>query len=346
MSLRSFYPLLCFVLQSCLHYHAAFGYPVASNASSGHEYLLTTRDTYPSLDEIKKAFNHTLRTFVFTTQFEDDNKTAYQFAKEVGGVVLRDAYPPGYLRKRSDSDSDYQTFIDHASRVYAGEARGNAYLVANWEYAVDACRTFNRIVLPELFYEENEMVATKICGLYLVDSTDTTNRRRIFPFAPFERSSGWRTVDFPKGFTHVRGPEKDDPRCYDWNGYGEDPSSPDFHPESWQPYMPGVCGVHVVQYQRNEKEVNPSPNYKLNVTVVDSRGQTMGQADFADALNDVPVEVKSKLPKVLSVRALSQDSNPILFNYDGHKWNSDAKDCKVGKYDKGKREMDCGFECK
>ena len=345
MSLCSFYLPLCFVLQSYLHQPVVLGSPIASNTSSGHKSFLASRTIYPRVDEIRKAFHYPGGAFVFMTQYENYTDAANQFIEDVEGFVLQDAYPLGYLKKRGGSDDDYQSFIDRASKIHAKEAVEHAYVLTNWDYVVDACRTFNRIILPSLFFRRQDF-RPAIHALHLVDYSNTSNQRQIWPFEQRPNKWGLPPAAMPKGLTNPSGPGKDDLRCYDWSGYGEDPSRTDFHPKSWRPYMPGVCGVHVTQYQRNEKKVNPSPNYTLNITVTDSRGQTIGQVKFADAPNGVQVNVKSSLPKVLSARALSQDDDPILFNYGDHSWNTATKDCKVGKYDSGKREMDCGFKCK
>ena len=53
------------------------------------------------------------------------------------------------------------------------------------------------------------------------------------------------------------------------------------------------------------------------------------------------------MPFVVNSRAV--DKNSLDFEYDNVRWDSNEKNthhCSVGAYDKGKREMDCGFICK
>jgi hypothetical protein len=109
-------------------------------------------------------------------------------------------------------------------------------------------------------------------------------------------------------------------------------------------HAPGWCGVHVRQYQKNEKGENPSNDYAVEITLYDAKKNTVGTSGFQDAPANKPVPVtNSILPNPFTVTAQSVDSDPLLFAYGSTTWNSTG--CKVGKYDSGHRDMDCGFTC-
>ncbi|KAF5390806.1 hypothetical protein D9757_004425 [Collybiopsis confluens] len=104
----------------------------------------------------------------------------------------------------------------------------------------------------------------------------------------------------------------------------------------------GNCGVHITQYQKNEKEVNPVNHYTLNVILKDANGMVVGFNGNGDA--STTVSVTSQLPYVFEITAGNLDNDPLSFAYGGDKWDSSTKGrCSVGKYDSGSRQMD--FVC-
>lgn len=112
-------------------------------------------------------------------------------------------------------------------------------------------------------------------------------------------------------------------------------------------YATGWCGVHVVQYQKNEPpDVNPSPNYALDVIIYDAAQAEIGRVSKVDAPGGQGVDVTSQLPYVLILTTGNVDSDPVAFAYAGQSWTSDdGSHCKFGGYDSGKRQGDCGFTC-
>ena len=116
-------------------------------------------------------------------------------------------------------------------------------------------------------------------------------------------------------------------------------------------YATGWCGVHVVQYQKENPAADPASNpaghYHLDITIYDNNQDQIGQFLGADAPAEKAVDVTSKLPYVLEVTAQNVDSDPVLFAYADQSWAyADVPHhCNFGKYDSGKREGDCGFSC-
>ena len=113
-------------------------------------------------------------------------------------------------------------------------------------------------------------------------------------------------------------------------------------------YRPGWCGVHVIQYQKNE---GPSGNpcgtteYRLTISLKDSIQDPVGGATLLCAPGGEFVGIDSQLPYVFESEVGGGDSEPIFFKYGGQAWNSNDAQCSVGGYANGARNMDCGFNC-
>lgn len=109
-------------------------------------------------------------------------------------------------------------------------------------------------------------------------------------------------------------------------------------------YVPGLCGVYVVQYEKNEHTVNPNPDYKFDITIKDYGETQIGQLLFTDAPDAVGVGVDSQLPYVLIVTAGAVDSDPVSFAYAGDIWDSYGSSCGTTAYSSGTRQIDCSFD--
>lgn len=115
------------------------------------------------------------------------------------------------------------------------------------------------------------------------------------------------------------------------------------NPPHWGSFVPGWCGVHVIQYQKPDPSTD---NYSLDVKIYDAGGNAIGQVDGADAPAGVGVGVTSALPYVLIVTAQNVDDDAVLFAYGGQNWDSKTEpQCNFGSYDSGYRQGDCGFNC-
>lgn len=107
-------------------------------------------------------------------------------------------------------------------------------------------------------------------------------------------------------------------------------------------YIPGNCGVHVTQWQKNENGVEG--DYQFDFKIADGGGNTAGQRTGVAIPDYQSTSVPSFLPYLLTVGVGAVDSDPLQFAYAGQKFSS-SDGCSTGKYDGGKREMDCGFGC-
>ncbi|KAF8824106.1 hypothetical protein HHX47_DHR9000542 [Lentinula edodes] len=106
----------------------------------------------------------------------------------------------------------------------------------------------------------------------------------------------------------------------------------------------GNCGIHLYQYQKNEKRSNPTNHYTLVVVIKDAAGTIVGFEGNGDTSK--PVLVRSQLPLALQITAGEKDSSPLTFTYGKDTWKSNVKShCTVGSYASGSRQMDCGFQC-
>ncbi|KAK3170760.1 hypothetical protein OEA41_002842 [Lepraria neglecta] len=88
-------------------------------------------------------------------------------------------------------------------------------------------------------------------------------------------------------------------------------------------YAPGWCGVHVVQYQKNEgpdATTGGTSDYRFNITLFDANQNQIGDLDLGDAPGGTAVGVDSLLPNVMEVTAGNVDSDPVTFAYGDQSW--------------------------
>lgn len=116
------------------------------------------------------------------------------------------------------------------------------------------------------------------------------------------------------------------------------------NPPHWGSFVPGWCGLHVIQHQKPDPSRD---NYTLDIKIFDASGNPIGEVDGADAPSGVGVGVDSALPYVLIVTAQNVDDDAVLFAYAAQNWGSNDQDhhCNFGAYDSGSRQGDCGFTC-
>ncbi|KAJ4475731.1 hypothetical protein J3R30DRAFT_3706338 [Lentinula aciculospora] len=104
--------------------------------------------------------------------------------------------------------------------------------------------------------------------------------------------------------------------------------APKNHPTS------GTCMVHIYQFQKNEKKVNPVNHYTIVAIIKDSKNIVVGFEGNGDGSQSLPVA--SQLHDPLTINTGPQDKSALSFNFGKDKWNSDSKSrCSVGKYDHG-----------
>ena len=110
----------------------------------------------------------------------------------------------------------------------------------------------------------------------------------------------------------------------------------------------GWCGVHITQYQKNEGPVGSdgsNSEYRLDVSLYDAAQDPMGSISLLSLPGGNYEDIHSQLPDTLDVLVGGTDDQPIRFRYGGQAWTSADGQCRVGAYDSGIRNMDCGFSC-
>ncbi len=64
---------------------------------------------------------------------------------------------------------------------------------------------------------------------------------------------------------------------------------------------------------------------------------------------DVPAQktssINSRLPYTLSITSGNVDADPVGFGYAGFNFNTNSINCKIGGYNAGSRQGDCGCNC-
>ncbi|QIW96682.1 hypothetical protein AMS68_002200 [Peltaster fructicola] len=110
-------------------------------------------------------------------------------------------------------------------------------------------------------------------------------------------------------------------------------------------YKPGWCGLHFVQYQKNEGPGPARNDYRFTITIKDAAGAVVGGTGNLP----MPIYQSSNLPGALPYSLVmtpgNVDSDPLRFAYAGQSWSSSDGTCSVGIYDRGSRQGDCGFTC-
>ncbi|QIX00215.1 hypothetical protein AMS68_005732 [Peltaster fructicola] len=143
-------------------------------------------------------------------------------------------------------------------------------------------------------------------------------------------------VEISEGFAHPAGE-------FEVDGELED--------QHWKrgSYQSGWCGLHFTQYQKHQGPGNDTSKYRFDVIVKDSKGATIGETKAMVVGDHSRGGVYSALPKVLIVKPGSKDRDSVGFAYDGAHWDTGRHNrrhwCKVGRYDGGARQGDCGFTC-
>lgn len=289
---------------------------------------------YPSDEDIMNSCNPS-GPLVFWSQVPDgSSKAPFSFAQSIGGSILRDAFPKGYLNRKYNgvtrSQAWHQNFLDRASGIFADKASGEVYLVSN--YALDGnvneCRIWARVEFPSIQATE----ATKVT---LVDALDFSNTKTLW--VPDNGNTGCRR----DSAIFVR--DDNILACPDWNDYGDDPGDPD-ETDTTPSYQPSNCGLHFVQYQKNEGPGDDTSQYRYDLTILDANGMTIGSQSLIEGGGSVG----SALPYTVTISSGATDDDPVSFAYGSDSWdtsNSGYHECSVGVYDSGSRQGDCGFTC-
>lgn len=89
----------------------------------------------------------------------------------------------------------------------------------------------------------------------------------------------------------------------------------------------------------------PDSEYRLDVSLFDAMQDLIGDGSRLSLPGGNCKDIDSQLPYTFEVLIGGTDSQPIRFQYSGQAWTSADGQCRVGDYDSGSRNMDCGSSC-
>ena len=107
-------------------------------------------------------------------------------------------------------------------------------------------------------------------------------------------------------------------------------------------FVPGRCGIHVTQFQKNENGVGA--DYQFDVVVKDGVGNGVGGVSRLAVPDFQTRSFASGLAGNIDITVGAVDADPVKFVYNGFTFSS-SNGCATGGYEDGNREMDCGFAC-
>lgn len=106
--------------------------------------------------------------------------------------------------------------------------------------------------------------------------------------------------------------------------------------------------MHIVQYRPvTLPAFGQTPIWPFNVTLKDSNQEQVGKGSFK-IKSGKQKDMASVLPYTFEIAPGTQgesDSDPLRLKYAGWSALTDGPACRVGSYDGGYRQMDCGFPC-
>ncbi|KAF1987464.1 hypothetical protein K402DRAFT_420275 [Aulographum hederae CBS 113979] len=131
---------------------------------------------------------------------------------------------------------------------------------------------------------------------------------------------------------------------------GPQPGDP--QPEDPWANLHGNCGVHIVQYQRWARDLNPLDVFQLEVTIKDINNNGQVTSGKVPAPQGQPVVVDFQgHPFWVITPGADDEPLEIRYNYDDFFSDTPLGDgtentrCGVGPYDHDERHLDCGFRC-
>nr|OQO21351.1 hypothetical protein B0A51_10062 [Rachicladosporium sp. CCFEE 5018] len=137
---------------------------------------------------------------------------------------------------------------------------------------------------------------------------------------------------------------------YMLNGYGDDPTSDCPNKQVGMGYSAGQCGIHIQQKENTQPSdlfgAYPS-KWPLVITIKDSNQEVIGMTS-QDMLGSSYFSMSSLLPYTVDFGAGwhgAYDTDPLDISYAGWKTQTNGPACTSGKYDHGRRQIDCGFPC-
>ncbi|KAL8753166.1 MAG: hypothetical protein Q9184_005499 [Pyrenodesmia sp. 2 TL-2023] len=120
-------------------------------------------------------------------------------------------------------------------------------------------------------------------------------------------------------------------------------------------YASGVCPMKITQYQRNNKDKNPTNDYQLEISVKDAMGGQAASFPKQPCPSGKPMVMQGlrggdftiTVGKNLDVPL--EDGSPLSFSWRGEDFDTDTLQCahdnRAGGYEGGDRELNCNLNC-
>lgn len=102
---------------------------------SGDPFFIT-EDKYPSLDDCRGKVSVDTDKSVFYSQVGLHEDKPQKFADEIGGKLLREAYPSGFTDK-NNAYTGYPKFLQRASQAFAEKTSGTAHVLLPTDGSTD-----------------------------------------------------------------------------------------------------------------------------------------------------------------------------------------------------------------
>jgi hypothetical protein len=233
---------------------------------------------------------------VFYSRVGKHEDKPQKFADSIQGTLLREAYPEKFTDKNDDW-TGYTKFLQRASQAFAKATSGVTHVLLPTDGSTDLSKKV------WIKFEKPALIA------------DGGACNRIVKVDPDDFAKKCVLWD--------RNGEKDAnlPNCGAENGPIPDSSSAPAETSSLN-YIPGWCGLHVTQFQKNDPDSNPTGNYLLSITIFDAAQKQIGHVKRADAPAGQGVGLTSALPWVLITTAQNVDDDVVLFAYADQSWGS------------------------
>lgn len=116
-------------------------------------------------------------------------------------------------------------------------------------------------------------------------------------------------------------------------------------------YASGVCSMKITQYQKHEKDSNPTNDYQLEINVKDSNGKEAANLPKVPCPSGKPVAMHGLKGGDFTVTVGKdldgplKDDSPLSFSYNGQDFDTKSLKCNIGGYQDGDREMNCNINC-
>lgn len=293
------------------------------------------KSDYPTDDEIGLAFKGIGSDQSIMFSEIGASKAATDFAHMHNGKIYEDLFPVDYTKRNGRSKNWHGDFIDRICRLFAGYSIGKVYLISKFPDGPCSTRSvWYRIEFPAL--KANPVVESVI----LVNYENFQQQETLWARGSSQQSQRRHYV---RAFS-----EDVEDTCFKIS-YTSDYRSwlPSGEQVDLTPILGAAAGwasVSVIQ----RKCCSPSRVHKLDVSIINARGVTIGQVTDVDAPPGQEVRVFSKTPYAIRVITQERDEDPLVFRYGDDEWTSNddtfEHQCKFSKWrEGGSRKGNCIF---